>query len=187
MNAKIIERSVQPLYGQPCWGLSYDRIVNLSMNFGKPSLRVREPYNTDSKSNAVQRMAARRQVTVCGQWWLWIYRCYWRLTSGELELATGSSSIRRIERAKAQLDGQKLVLVEVEPATGATRFDFDLGCVLHCRRADPDNDAALWMLYKPSGYVLSVHGNGTFSHQRSTEVENRLHPIKDGSRPDNRH
>ena len=186
MDRKAIDRSFQPLYGHPCWGLRYDRNLNLSMNFGQPSLHVREPFSTNSASEAVRRMASRRRVTVRGEWWLWIYCCYWRLTTGDLELATGSSSFRRIERATAQLEGQELMSVAVEPETGATRFTFDLGCVLHCRRFARDTDGELWMLYKPSGYVLSVHGNGTFSHQRATEVEKRLQPIKDGVRPDDR-
>jgi hypothetical protein len=42
------------------------------------------------------------------------------------------------------------------------------------------------MLYKPSGYVLSVHSNGTFSHQRATAVEKSLQPIEDAVRPDDR-
>lgn len=184
MNRKVIDRSFQPLYGRPCWGLRYDRMLNLSLNFGKPSLRIREPFNTDSTSEAVRQLASRRRVTVRGEWWLWLYCCYWRLTTGELELATGSSSLRRLERATAQLEGQDLVSVAVEPQTGATRFAFDLGCVLHCRRFERDADAELWLLYKPSGYVLSVHGNGTFSHQRAAEVEKRLQPIDDGVRPD---
>ena len=99
------------------------------------------------------------------------------MTSDNRELATGSSSIRRIERATAQLAGQELVSVAVQPEMGATRFVFDLGCVLHCRRFERDTDAELWTLYKPSGYVLSVHGNGTFSHHRGTEVEKHLQPI----------
>ena len=177
MNRKDIDKWFQPLYGHPCWGLRYDRNLNLSMNFGKPSLEIREPRSTESKSEAVQRMASRRRVTVGGEWWLWIYCCYWRLTSDNLDLATGSSSFRRIEKATAQLAGQKLVSVAIEPATGATRFVFDLGCVLRCRRFERDTDAELWMLYKPSGYVLSVHANGTVSHQRGTEVEKRLQPI----------
>ena len=184
MNVKNIDKSFQPLYGQPCWGLHHERLLNLSMNFGKPSLSVREPYNTDSKSKVVRQIAARRQVTVRGNWWLWVYLCYWRLTSDSLELATGSSSCRRIERATAQLEGQKLVSVEIQPETGATRFVFDLGCVLHCRRFKRNTDSELWMLYKPSGYVLSVHGNGKFSHQRATEVESRLQPLENGVGPE---
>lgn len=184
MKLRVIDRSFQPLYGHPCWGLRYDRNLNLSMNFGNPSLYVREPFQTDSKSEAVQRMAACRHITIRGKWWLWIYCCYWRLTSDGLSLATGSSSIRRINRATAQLEGQKLVSAKVEPKTGATLFAFDLKCVLHCRRFERDSDAVLWMLYKPNGYVLSVHGSGAFSHQRGTEVEKRLQPIEDCLRPD---
>jgi hypothetical protein len=186
MNVKFIERLFQPLYGQPCWGLCYDRNLNLSMNFGKPSLRVREPYDTDSKSGVVRRLAARRLVTVRGEWWLWIYYCSWRLILGGLELATGSSSLRRIHGAMAQVEGQQLVSAEVEPETAATRFVFDLGCVLHCRRFEQDTDAEMWMLYKPSGYVLSVHGNASFSHQRAKEAEKRLQLIEDGVGPDER-
>jgi len=150
------------------------------MNFGKPSLEVREPFKTDSKSEFVQRVAAARRVTVHGEWWLWIYCCYWRLTLDGVGMATGSSSFRRIERATKHLDGQKLVSVDVDPETGATRFDFDLGCALHCRRYDRDSDRELWILYKPRGYVLSVRGNGCVSHQRSTEL-NRWSEVTRGS------
>ncbi len=180
MNMKAIDKSFKQLYGKPCWGLHYERLLNLSINFGKPSLRVREPFKTGSKSKAVKQLAARRSVTVRGEWWLWIYCCYWQLTLDGLELATGSSSSRRMERAMAKLGGQKLVSTEVETDTGATRFVFDLGCVLHCRRFVRDTDDELWTLYKPSGYVLSVYGNGTFSHQRGTEVEKRFQRIEHG-------
>jgi hypothetical protein len=186
MNNKAIDRWFQPLYGRPCWGLRYDRTLNLSINFGQASLHVREPFRTDSTSEALRLMASQRRVTVRGEWWLWIYLCYWRLTSNDLELATGSSSRRRIERATAQLAGQQLVSVAIEPNTGASRFVFDLGCVLHCRRFKRDSDAELWMLYKPGGYVLSVYGNGTFSHERGTAVESRLWPLEDSIRPGDR-
>jgi hypothetical protein len=136
------------------------------MNFGTPSLHIREPFITNEKSEIVRRMAARRCVTVRGEWWLWVNCCYWRLSSQGSELATGSSSLKRIERAVAELSGQALVSIGVRPTTGATRFGFDLGCVLECRRFERNSDAELWMLYKPRGYVLSVNGNGTFSHQR---------------------
>lgn len=178
MNTKVFDRWLRPLYGQPCWGLHFDRHLNLSMNFGKPSLNVREPFCTDSKSEAVQRMASQRLVTVRGEWWLWITCSYWRLTSNDTQRATGSSSLRRIDRAMAQLAGQELVSVAVDPETGATCFVFDLGSVLHCRRFERETEADLWTLYRPGGNVLSVHGNGTFSHQRSTEVEQRLQPIE---------
>jgi hypothetical protein len=168
MNINRIVREFQPLASHPCWGLHYERYLNLSMNFGTPSLTIREPYQSGSKSENVRRMAACRGVTVRGKWWLWIYCSYWRLSSRGVQLATGSSSSRRIQRALGQLEGQKLVSAEVKALTGATRFTFDLGCTLECRRFERDQDAELWMLYKPNGYVLSMHGNGTCSHQRGS-------------------
>jgi hypothetical protein len=165
MNAKIIDQSFQPLYGKPCWGMHYLRLLNLSMNFGKPWLQVREPYRTDSKSEFIQRLATRRDVTVQGEWWLWIYCSHWRLTSNGILLATGASSLRRIQRATAMLEGQKLVSVHVEPNTAATRFTFDLGSVLDCRRFKPDNND-LWILSEARGSLLSVCGNGTLHRHR---------------------
>lgn len=170
MKRRILKTSFQSLYGKPCWGVRHDRQLNLSMNFGTPSLDIREPYVTKFESEAAKSMASRRNVTVRGEWWLWIYCSYWRLTSDNRRLATGSSSARQIEWAIQQLDGQKLVSTVVNPESGATRFVFDLGCVLGCRRLERNSDQELWMLYKPSGYVLSMHGNGVISHQRGNTV-----------------
>ncbi len=75
----------------------------------------------------------------------------------------------------ARLDGQKLTSVEILPLTGATKFVFDLGCTLECRRFSKDSNKELWTLYKPSGYVLSVFGDGTFCHQRATEKNEKRH------------
>lgn len=177
MTQNRVDRSLQPVYGQPCWGLHYNRQLNLSMNFGQPSLDVREPFHTESESEFVQRIARRRRVTVRGDWWLWISCCYWQLSASGQELATGASSLRRIERAIRELDGQQLVSVAIRPETGATLFTFDLGCVLHCRRHEKNTDDELWTLYKPSGYVLSVYGNGTFSHDRGKAGKIRRHPL----------
>jgi hypothetical protein len=177
MRHDIIENSFKPLYGEPCWDVNHERYLNLSMNFGRPRLRVREPYETTSKLERVRENAAQRIVTVRGQWWLWITSAYWRLTSHAASLATACSSNKKIERARLALQGQQLVNVAVQPKTGATRFTFDLGCVLHARRLNPNYDAAIWMLYKPNGYVLSIYPNGTFSHERGNTVRERRKSI----------
>lgn len=169
----IVDDSFRTLYGHPCWGLHYDRTLNLSMNFGNPSLTIREPIRTTSASKTAARILGRRNVTIRGEWWLWIYCCHWRLSTGELTLATGASSLRKIERAISELEGQQLASVAIDNETGATRFAFDLGMVLHCRRFNRTTDSELWMLYTPSGYVLSVAGNGRIGHQRSRASEKR--------------
>jgi hypothetical protein len=136
----------------------------LWINFGKPSLRIREPYETKSKSEFIRRWARQRMVSLVGQWQLNLFCCYWSLSiSGDL-LASSSSSGRRVQKAIVHLQGQRLVSVRINPKTGATRFDFDLGSVLDCRRFEKDSQDELWILYKPSGYVLSVQGNGTYCH-----------------------
>src|SRR5204863_2501199 len=101
-------------------------------------------------------------------WWLWVFCSYWRLNSAGMDSVTGSCSIKKIQKVIAQLSGQKVIAVTINPETGATRFAFDLGCLLDCRRFEPD-DADLWTLYKPSGYTLSVHGDGTVSHQPGSQ------------------
>jgi hypothetical protein len=164
MPTNLVERSFKPVYGLPCWGIDPDTQLGLSMHFGKPSLDIREPFPTNAKGEPAQRLAASRRVTVHGQWWLLMNSCYWRLSSHFDPPVTSSTSFRKMERPAKFLDGQKLVSVTLHPETGATRFTFDLGCVLDCRRIGKDSADALWSLYKPNGYVLSVCGNGTIVH-----------------------
>ncbi|TWT59110.1 hypothetical protein KOR42_24990 [Thalassoglobus neptunius] len=182
MSEKFPEKWFRPLYGHPCWGIEYGRQTNLSINFGKPSLEIREPFVTESQSQVVRELASRRLVTVRGEWWLWLWCCYWKLTLNEETLATGSSSARRTKKAMSRLSGQKIVSLSVNEKTGFSGFEFDLGCQLSCRRFERDSEERLWSLYRPNGYVLSVHGNGTYCHQRSTDSELQRNPIGDVGR-----
>lgn len=179
MSRKSLAKYVEPLYGQPCWGIDYRRQTNLSMNFGAPALQVREPYTTNSPSPTVQQLASRRLVTIRGEWWLWLWCCYWRLTLKQRILATGSSAQKKIDNAISHLAGQKLISTSVDPKSGFTRFEFDLGCELQCRRFDRESDDELWLLYRPRGYVLSVNGNGTYCHQRASDSVEHWKPISD--------
>src|ERR1700748_1121720 len=111
MSSQVFTKSFEPIFGLPCWGVSHESQLGMSLNFGEPSLKIREPFEVSSSSDRARRLAASRSVTVRGQWWLWIYYCRWRLfLHGEL-LARNSSSSRRIESGIKQLDGQKLVSV----------------------------------------------------------------------------
>jgi len=145
------------------------------LNFGKPSLRVREPLKTRSKSPRIKLWASTRNVTVSGRWWLWLCRCRWGLSRhGEL-LATDSSSGRTIESALRILAGQKLTGVKVKRESGATHFAFDLGCELDCRRSATTTDAELWCLHLPSGKVLAVHGDGSYSCESGSSKSTLRH------------
>src|SRR5438876_5462780 len=105
-------RAFQRIIGLPCWGVQYG-FLNLSMNFGKPSLKIDEPkILSRARSARVRELFRCRRVTVRGEWWLWLQSCWWTLRTFE-KTTTRTSSNRRIERAVSDLDGQKLTGIEV--------------------------------------------------------------------------
>jgi len=173
----LFPRLLRPLLAHPCWGLNFDRQLNLSLNFGRPTLDIREPFATRSTSARVRRIAGNRNVTVRGQWWLWLRSCHWRLSRDGGLLATGSSSSRRIDGALRDLSGQKMTGMDVNPQTGATHFTFDLGCELHCRRLEANSDDDLWALYFPNEKVLVVHGDGSYSYESESSPSPVRHAI----------
>ena len=175
---RIIERTFANLYGHPCWGVYYDTQLNLSMHFGEPSLRIREPMKSRAKDDWVRRMAEKRMVNVRGEWWLWVFCAYWKYFENTERIATSSSSARQIHLALSLLGGQRLVDVSVHSGTGATTFAFDLDGCLQVRRFDRSSDDELWSLYKPNGYVLSIRGNGTYDHEPGSGTDKRPRILK---------
>ena len=166
VSRSLISRYFQPLIGRPCWNVHYHEQLNLSLNFGTPTLEIREPYATDSTNARVRARAARRNVTVRGEWWLWIYLADWRLTNERHRPVHSAASVNKIEEAILELDGQALIGLEVDPKCGTTLFEFDLGSRLECTPHQDETRSELWMLYRPTGYVLSVYGDGTCTHER---------------------
>lgn len=163
-DLEVIERCFAPIRDLPCWLAKHGHGSSLTFEFGKPRLEVLEPRPPRPESSPkVNRLRAERRVWVKGDWHLWIYCCHWRLFEKTKQLAHSESSAAVIGRAVATLDGQKLQVVEVNPATGDTVFRFDLGGRIETRRYDRDHEQ--WMLYQPSGYVLAVRGDGQFSLQ----------------------
>lgn len=178
---KTIEEITKPVYGQLCWGVTWDSQLNMSMSFGDPCLRViREPHATKSKSPQLRELARYRIVKVSGKWWLWIFCTHWRLTVSPTLTATGSSSHRRKLMAMSRLDGQRLVSIRVNPINGTTHFVFDLGATLRARRFERD-DSDIWTLYTPNGHTLGVQGNGTFTYDRGTTPGGKLSPREIGA------
>ena len=165
----IFKRTIRQLRGQVCWDVHHDRLLNLSMNFGDPWLKIREPYQTKSRLKLLRQYAASRSVFARGRWWLWIYYSYWKISYKGKRIATGSSSIGQILQATGNLSGQKLMQLELNVHTGNTRFTFDLGSTLDVRRRNRNDDEILWILHKPKGYILSVQGNGTYDQGAGTK------------------
>jgi hypothetical protein len=69
--------------------------------------------------------------------------------------AYASSGRKVVAAALSDLDGQKLVSVEVDPMSARTRFRFDLGAELNLRAWDKGNREELWLLYGPKESVSS--------------------------------
>lgn len=150
------------LYGHPCWGVKPGIGSSLTMEFGEPHLEIREPIApTTNVSPKVRRILESRNVTVSGEWHLWIFCCDWGVFSGN-KLVGGASSRRRINRAADFLDGQKLVQAEIIRRGCRTFFTFDLGGRLETRPYDRQGEQ--WQLFEPSGNVLTLRADKRFSY-----------------------
>lgn len=163
-----IREITKGLIGEVCWGVEYEKQLNLTMSFGQPRLRIREPNASNSKYRRVRENAARRNATVKGEWWLWIFCAYWKIVVPNSVTATSSSPLSVKRAAMGRLSGQRLTGIRVNSIHGATEFGFDLGATLEVRRMEKGSDADIWTLYKPNGYVLGVSGDGTFTYDRGT-------------------
>ncbi len=175
---KTIASATKGLIGKLCWGVEWERQLNLSMSFGDPKLRIREPYVSKSPSQRVREIASCRNVKVKGKWWLWVFCAYWRIVIPNTVTAKNSSPLRIKKTAMARLNGQKLVNVRANDHDGSTEFAFDLGAVLQVRPFQKGDDADVWTLYKPNGYVVWVRGDGKFTHAKGTIPGDKLVPIE---------
>ena len=168
MSADNVIRSVfKPLYGKACWNAKPGYGSFLTMEFGKPYLDIREPRAAQPDwTPSMREQYARRHVRVKGQWHLWIYCCEWQLYTGDElvgDSALESSSKHRIIRAAEEVEGQRLVHIEVDPSHGTSIFTFDLGSRLETAPYDSDSDQ--WKLFEPSGQVFCYRADEMYSHQ----------------------
>lgn len=165
MKVPPIETVFAKLYGKPCWNVTKGLGSFLTFEFGKPRLEIREPRKPKpDASPAVKRAMARRRINVRGEWHLWIYCCDWGVFDGD-QLIGDCSRTRRINRAAALLDGQKLMNVEIIPRGCRTVFEFDLGGILETKPYNRTDEQ--WMLFDPSGKVLTLRADKKYSYTPS--------------------
>jgi hypothetical protein len=162
MTNKIIEKAFKPLRKLPCWQAERGYGSFLTMEFGNPSLEIREPKKPLEKvSIKVKKVLERRNITVKGDWHLWIYCCDWGVFEGN-DLIGDCSKKKSMDRAAAQLNGQMLKKVRVYK-NGRTDFKFEYGTLLMTRPYDKDSEQ--WMLFEPNGNVLTFKADGNISYQ----------------------
>lgn len=176
-GAGVFERIFRKIYGKPCWGIKQGYGSFLTFEFGEPHIVIREPIMASkTASQKVRRGLARRLVFPHGDWHLWIYRCDWHVLARGKRIG-GSSTDAKIRRAADFLNGQKLTRFSISPRTLRCVFRFDLGGSLMTRPFDKKREQ--WLLYEPSGNVLTLRADGRYRHARSDvpDRENDWKPL----------
>jgi hypothetical protein len=163
-----IDAAFEPLIGLPSWSVMKGRGSFVTMEFGDPELTIGEERPHRLNIDGVDpRTVMKRHTVVHGAWHLFIYCCLWRLETDGVEIAHCELDDVTIARALGILNGQALTSVEVDPRTGGSKFTFDLGGVLFTHPAPAgsydDEPVEQWMLYQPSGTVLTVRGDGCYA------------------------
>ncbi len=161
---ETLKQVIDKLYGIPCW-----KVKRGAMGTSFITLEFGQPHVTDGGVHDVPARLARGKQLRCrhmylhGEWHLWVYCCGWDLTCNGEELAQWGSDDEDIDWALDKLEGQALMDVAVDAATGSTRFFFDLGAVLRVYAYDSDL-LELWFLFDPTGYVLTVRSDGNYCY-----------------------
>jgi hypothetical protein len=140
----------------------------LTFEFGEAHLEIAAPRDRlFIISPRLEFTAPCRSASVTGEWHLWIYLCAWSIACGDRQLAHSESPDVRINRAVHFLNGQEIRRVEIDATDGRTLFEFDLGGILRTWPCDGADEQ--WMLFDPSGNVLTVRADGRFAYHSSDE------------------
>jgi hypothetical protein len=164
----IIRSAFTPIIGLFAWGAEKGQGSMLTFEFGDPHLSVREPITASPTSSPkIRKALARRRVRPHGVWYLWIYCCNWRISAQDLEIAHSEASNEAIVEAVKEIDGQKLLSLDVDPSQGTSCFRFDLGASLETWPYGESRDDEQWLLYEKDGKILSFHADGHCSWETS--------------------
>lgn len=162
-NPDALRQTFAPLIGLPAWFVRKGYGSSLTMEFGNPHLKIRQPKTASPQvSDQVRRALARRLVLPRGDWHLWIYCCHWRVIAEDREIACSESPDHQIADAAREIDGQLLTTVEADPAKGTSGFAFDAGAKIQTWPWDEGNDEQ-WMLFMASGNVFAYRADGRYS------------------------
>ena len=158
----------------PSWGLANSYGSWVRLNFGQPSLEVREPVSGT-------KHLRNRRATVEGDYQLFVELADWTLEIPGSPIATSESSQADIAKSLASLEGQILTAVSLSAAPPTSVFRFDLGGLLSLASyEDSEADMELWHLFHASQEIcflasgdllLSNHDTGAESHGAFRQFE----------------
>jgi len=144
------------LIGQLVWQVRRGVGTFLTMEFGQPHLSVREPIEPrHSTAPRVRRDLRRRRVSLAGDWHLWIQHADWKIDAANASLRSDDEPDAGRDEVLRDLDGQKLLSAEVDPA-GKWTLRFDLGATVEIWPARYDADE-LWSLHPWQGDAIVWH------------------------------
>jgi hypothetical protein len=158
-SQSVISEHFAEVVGRPCWQVSSEYGTWLSLNFGQPSLHIREG-NPEARLTSMQR----RQATIRGSSLLWVEMGGWELLKKSKRLFHSGQSRGYLRKAASQLDGQLLDRVEIIASPLQTSFFFDHGSELRVFiHPESSRDEPLWHLYTGEN-CLSLLANGILEH-----------------------
>ena len=152
-----ISKVFADIIGKPAWLVRRGYASYLTFEFGEPHLEFREPI-PESKLELLRR----RNISVRGEWHLWIHSCDWHVTVDGGEVAHSESADHVIDAAARALDSRQLLAVDVD-RPGSCRFAFESGALLETIPYDDDRETDQWLLFAPDGNVLTLRGDAKYS------------------------
>lgn len=163
---QVISKRFSVISDKPCWNVRQGHGSSITFEFGQPSLKIYPVIGTPP----------RRTTDVRGEWHLWIWCCHWTIVLKDKISAHSESSRTEIARALAGLQGQVITSVLVDPLTGKSLFEFDLGGSVRtwpyddCDSKGEPYDS--WMLFEENDHlVLTYFSNGKYRYGPSDSSE----------------
>jgi hypothetical protein len=130
-----IKAHLQPLLGQPAWGIKLGEGTFVTMEFGPKIIKAQK-----GKTH--------------GEWHLWVYFCAWRLEDEENVIVASEDSREQMSMALQVIEGKKLLSVEMSLPGLDTVFRFEKVSLRAFPVTSEENCA--WMLYDPKEMVLEI-------------------------------
>lgn len=123
------------------WGCTQTHGSSFVMQFGKPSLEVREPRQSSSPDKVVAGLLSKRKVSVLGEVEILVLDCEWKVVTSQIS-SDHESSAEVIQQTLRVLDGEILTGCSVfELPSFGVELTFDLGSrVLLASRAGDESD-----------------------------------------------
>jgi hypothetical protein len=156
-----LDEVLRLLVGQYVWSVRSGVDTWITMEFGEPHRRIREPRQaSEDASELVKRILARRLITMKGDLSLFIQDSQWSISTGDAVVNWNSDAALVGKMPVHHLDGQK-VLSAVR-RSDETVLEFDLGTTLRLGKTIFPNDvkSVLWSIQLWENSRISILDSG---------------------------